>query len=256
MYQVCIKGQQAERKLQQLTSITSLTDPIILENLSEENIGSGVFVDTHYKEENQEDNLLEKTPFFDTSPRPVVEESCVKKTKKAEKEFKDVTEIKALLREIKYLCEDVNIISERVEASNMRAEIHKNWPEVKFERSRDQFEYNALCAIGHDLDLVLSALLAVELPQSKHEELSAYSETIEQAKQAASIKQGKRKYVNDRQFFRGSELYEGSRSRRWRQESYYLGRERNRPQSTEKNRNNAFSCYNCGDSQIYWTEQK
>ncbi|CAG8463413.1 13701_t:CDS:2 [Cetraspora pellucida] len=222
--------------IERLTCVDDLTQPPLdLLSGSEENIGSGVFVGTHCEEENQKDSLFEETPFFDTSPRPVVEESHVKKTKKVEKESKDVTVMKALLREIKYLREDVNMISERVEASNMRAEIHKNWPEVKFERSRDQFEYNALCVIGHDLDLALSASsgeeaiqhienaraktldrivvlnvarkygwkVAVELPQSKHEGLSAYGETIEQARQAASIKQGKRKYVNDRQFFRG-----------------------------------------------------
>ncbi|CAG8729887.1 17827_t:CDS:2, partial [Racocetra fulgida] len=134
-------------------------------------------------------------------------------------------DMKALLKEIRHLHEDVNIITERVEVSNMRSELHKNWPDVKFERSRDQFEYNALCAIGNDLDLALSAStgdeairhienaraktldrtvvlnvareygweVAVELPQSKSEDLSAYGETIERARQAANLKQrGKR----------------------------------------------------------------
>ncbi|CAG8596490.1 44464_t:CDS:2 [Gigaspora margarita] len=60
--------------------------------------------------------------------------------------------------------------------------------------------------------------VAVELLQSKSEGLSAYSEIIKRARQAASLKQqGKKKYSNEKQFFRGSEFYERdatSKSRR------------------------------------------
>ncbi|CAG8668810.1 22658_t:CDS:2 [Gigaspora rosea] len=144
------------------------------------------------------------------------DESRDKRSKRAKRVSKDAAGIKALLKEIKHLREDVNHITERVEVSNMRSEINKNWPVVKFERARDQFEYNALCAIGNDLDLALSAStgdeiirhiesartktldhtvvlnvakeygweVAVELPQSKSEGLSAYGEIIEHARQA------------------------------------------------------------------------
>ncbi|CAG8531548.1 8654_t:CDS:2 [Gigaspora rosea] len=73
------------------------------------------------------------------------------------------------------------IFSVQVEVSNIRSELHKNWPDVKFERSRDQFEYNALCAIGNNLNLAFEYgyEVAFELPQSKSESLSVYEEMIE-----------------------------------------------------------------------------
>ncbi|RIB30179.1 hypothetical protein C2G38_2279261 [Gigaspora rosea] len=164
------------------------------------------------------------------------DELCEKRSKRTKRVFKDAADIKALLKEIKHLREDVNHITENVEVSNMRSEINKNWPVVKFKRARDQFEYNALCAIGNDLDLALSAStgdevihhiesartktldrtvvlnvakeysweVAVELPQSKSDGLSAYGEIIKRARQAASLKQQrKRKYSNEKQFFEG-----------------------------------------------------
>ncbi|RIB25293.1 hypothetical protein C2G38_2166287 [Gigaspora rosea] len=146
------------------------------------------------------------------------DESRDKRSKRAKRVSKDAADIKVLFKEIKHLREDVNHITERVEVSNMRLEINKNWPVVKFERARDQFEYNALCAIGNDLDLALSAStgdeiirhiesartktldhtvvlnvakeygweVAVELPQSKSEGLSAFFEGLSSMKDQGS----------------------------------------------------------------------
>ncbi|CAG8799987.1 24180_t:CDS:2, partial [Cetraspora pellucida] len=232
--------------IERLTCVGDMTQ-LLLGHLREsgENIEGGVFEDTQDEDEAmQGDMFQEECPSFDRSLQPLgEEESRVKRTKKAGKEFKDTSDIKTLLREIKHLREDVNIISGRIESSKVRAEIHKNWPDIKFERSRDQFEYNVLCAIGHDLDLALSAStedkaiqhiedarvktldrteVAVELPQSKNEGLSIYGETIERVRQVANIKQqSKRKYSSEGRFFRGSEFYDNSRSKHGRQEPYY-----------------------------------
>ncbi|CAG8710547.1 20877_t:CDS:1, partial [Cetraspora pellucida] len=100
--------------------------PLDLLSKSKENIESRIFVSIHCEEENQEDSLHKKTLFFNTSLRLVIKESYIKKTKKAEKKSKNMTEIKALLRKIKYLHEDINMILEQVKASNMRPKIYKN----------------------------------------------------------------------------------------------------------------------------------
>ncbi|CAG8458707.1 398_t:CDS:2 [Cetraspora pellucida] len=112
--------------------------------------GSEVFENTHGEEgANQESNLRCESSFFSMSPKPLSDdESHDKRYKK-----------------IKHLHEDVNNFTEWVKVSNMQSEIYKNWPEVKFERSRDQFEYNVLCAIGNDLYLELSILIENEVIQ-------------------------------------------------------------------------------------------
>ncbi|CAG8608588.1 8326_t:CDS:1, partial [Cetraspora pellucida] len=107
---------------------------------------------------NHEDAFCCGSPTFSISSKLTSDvEAHEKRSKRIKKEFRDTADIKALLQEIKHLREDVNSISERVEVSSLRSKIHKNWPDVKFKRARDQFEYNALCAIGNDLDLALSA---------------------------------------------------------------------------------------------------
>ncbi|CAG8793194.1 12340_t:CDS:2, partial [Dentiscutata erythropus] len=61
-------------------------------------------------------------------------------------------------------CEEEDTNQENVfHGESPTFKIHKNWPDVKFERSRNQFECNALCAIRHDLDLVLSTSTAEEV---------------------------------------------------------------------------------------------
>lgn len=193
------------------------------------------FENVHGEEENNQEGVLRyKSPSLSMSQSD--DEPRDKRSKRAKRVSKDAADIKALLKEIKHLREDVNHITERVEVSNMRSEINKNWPVVKFERARDQFEYNALCAIGNDLDLALSAStgdevirhiesartktldrtvvlnvankygweVAVELPQSKSEGLSAYGKIIERARQAASLKQqGKGSTQMKNSFFEG-----------------------------------------------------
>ncbi|CAG8805002.1 334_t:CDS:2, partial [Racocetra fulgida] len=89
-----------------------------------------------------------------------------------------------------------------------------------------QFEYNALCAIGNDLDLALSASMGDEairhIENAKAKTLDrmvvlnvareyAYGEMIEQARQAANLKQRrKRKYVNKKWFFQENDFYKKS----------------------------------------------
>ncbi|CAG8516528.1 17148_t:CDS:2 [Cetraspora pellucida] len=185
------------------------------QNSLEGNIEDKLFENIQDEEDaNHKDAFCCRSPTFSTSPKLTSDvEACKKRSKRIKREFRDTADIKALLQKIKHLREDVNSISERVKVSSLRSEIHRNWPDVKFERARDQFEYNALCAIGNDLDLALSATtgeeaihhiesartrmldrmvvlnvaheygweVAVELPQSKNEELSAYGPMIGQS---------------------------------------------------------------------------
>ncbi|CAG8698779.1 8758_t:CDS:2, partial [Acaulospora morrowiae] len=147
----------------------------------------------------------------------------------------DTNELKVLLKEIKYLRKDIKNVEKKVETTNIKTTIRDTWPDRKFEKLRDQHEYNTLRSIGQELDLALNTTsgtealqyvenartiskermvvlnvaseygwdVAAELPQSKNKTMFEYSEVIEKAKQSASLKKSsKRKYLEEKQFFR------------------------------------------------------
>ncbi|CAG8520500.1 16164_t:CDS:2, partial [Racocetra persica] len=111
-------------------------------NISSSNMEGEVWENMHEEGDTNQENICHSiSPAFSVSSKPISDdESRRRKPKRMKRESKDA----------------------RVEISNIRLELHKNWPDIKFERSRDQFEYNALCAIGNDLDLALSTSTADE----------------------------------------------------------------------------------------------
>ncbi|CAG8456264.1 655_t:CDS:2 [Acaulospora morrowiae] len=147
----------------------------------------------------------------------------------------DTNELKVLLKEIKYLGNDIKNMEEKVETTNIKTTIRDTWLDRKFEKLCDQHEYDTLWSIGQELDLALNTTsgtealqyvenartmskermvvlnvaskygwdIAAELPQSKNKIIFEYSEAIEKAKQAASLKKSsKQKYLEEKQFFR------------------------------------------------------
>ncbi|CAG8788574.1 12712_t:CDS:1, partial [Acaulospora morrowiae] len=137
----------------------------------------------------------------------------------------DTNELKVLLKEIKYLRNDIKNVEEKVETTNIKTTIRDTWPDRKFEKLRDQHEYDTLRSIGYELDLALNTTsgtealqyienartmskermivlnvaseygwdVAAELPQSKNKNMIEYSEAIEKAKQAASLKKSNKR---------------------------------------------------------------
>ncbi|CAG8480023.1 6367_t:CDS:2, partial [Cetraspora pellucida] len=75
----------------------------------------------------------------------------------------------------------------------------------KFEKLRDQYEYDALRQIGQNLDIALSSTSGEEVLkhiESKNENLTEYDEAINKARQAAALKKrDKWKYASNEPFF-------------------------------------------------------
>ncbi|CAG8653144.1 12924_t:CDS:1, partial [Cetraspora pellucida] len=64
--------------------------------------------------------------------------------KRARKAPMEDSDIRNLLNEIKELRKDMNSVNSRVEETWAKTKIEEEWPEERFERSRDQHEYNLL----------------------------------------------------------------------------------------------------------------
>ncbi|CAG8490965.1 11008_t:CDS:2 [Cetraspora pellucida] len=170
-----------------------------------------------------------------TRTSPSSSDTEIVERKKAHQTQVELSDIKNLITEIKELRKDM--IS----------------PEERFERSRDQHEYNLLRSIGRDLDLGMNSTstneavtyietvrkkvkdqmimlkvakkygwdVAVELLQSAEEELTNYTEIIDRARQAAATKKKSRPYDTSerKQFFRAP-LYYNSESNYRRRDDY------------------------------------
>ncbi|CAG8614978.1 18326_t:CDS:1, partial [Acaulospora morrowiae] len=86
-------------------------------------------------------------------------------TKRLKTKEGDTNELKVLLKEIKYLRNDIKNVEEKVETTNIKTTIRDTWPDRKFEKLRDQHEYDTLRSIGQELDLALNTTSGTEALQ-------------------------------------------------------------------------------------------
>ncbi|CAG8776193.1 13659_t:CDS:1, partial [Acaulospora morrowiae] len=79
------------------------------------------------------------------------------------RESKLLTEFKRLENAMLTFNDRLNTVSAQVHDTKQRVEVNETWQKHKFEKSRDQHEYNALRKIGKELDLAMESRSTTEV---------------------------------------------------------------------------------------------